>query len=81
MQQVYDIMVAEGVGRNGATDSAWARKMDRMTPAQKEDYVKQNWHKSARARAHMLALSGIDPATMTSAVSEEVIDYVPGNNK
>ena len=73
----------------------WERQMKKLdTPQKKEDYVKQNWHKSAKASQIMLTLSGIDPATMTSEVSsdeddvvdydpngggdDEVIDYVPG---
>lgn len=60
------------------------------TEREKEDFVKQNWTKSPRARQRMLFLSTIDPATMTSDVSEEevidynpeeeeeIIDYVPG---
>ena len=94
MQQVFDVMVAEGIERGNLSDNRWKSKTTKMTPSQKEDYVKQNWHKSAKASQIMLTLSGIDPATMTSEVSsdeddvveyspngggdDEVIDYVPG---
>lgn len=52
------------------------KKLD--TPQKKEDYVKQNWHKSPKASAIMLSLSKLDPATMTSELNDEVVDYVPG---
>ena len=51
------------------------KKLD--TPQKKEDYVKQNWHKSPKASAIMLSLSKLDPATMTSELNDEVVDYVP----
>lgn len=72
MQSVFDAMVAEGVGRDDKiADSTWQRRTAKMTPSQKEDYVKQHWHKSPKASQIMLTLSGIDPATMTSEVSDE----------
>lgn len=88
MQQVYDAMLADGVGKGDLTDTRYRRKMDGMSASEKDDFVKQNWHKSQRASQIMLALSKIDPASMTSEVNdevedytpnEEVIDYVPGN--
>jgi len=53
------------------------KKLD--TPQKKEDYVKQNWHKSPKASQIMLTLSSIDPANMTSEVNDDVEDYVPNN--
>ena len=64
MQQVYDAMVADGVGKN-------RRK---MTAREKDDFVKQNWHKSPKASAIMLSLSKLDPATMTSELNDDVED-------
>ena len=74
MPQVYDAMLQD---LDPTEATRLRRKLD--TSQKIENYVKQNWHKSSRARAIMLALSGIDPATMTSEVSDDdVIDYVPG---
>ena len=95
MQQVYDAMLQDLAPTDEAERKRWERQMKKLdTPQKKEDYVKQNWHKSAKASQIMLTLSGIDPATMTSEVSsdeddvvdydpngggdDEVIDYVPG---
>lgn len=88
MQQVYDAMVADLTPTDEAQRRKFERDMRKLdTPQKKEDYVKQNWHKSPKASQVMLALSKIDPATMTSELndevedytpSEEIIDYVPG---
>ena len=89
MQQVFDVMMDEGIGRpEDVSEVRYKKKLSQMTQSEKEDYVKQNWHKSPTASQIMLALSQIDPTTMTSelndevvnyAPEEEVIDYVPGN--
>lgn len=71
MQQVFDVMVAEGIERGNLSDNRWKSKTTKMTPSQKEDYVKQNWHKSPKASQIMLTLSSIDPATMTSELSDD----------
>lgn len=96
MQQVYDAMLTDLAPTDEAERKRWERQMKKYdTPQKKEDYVKQNWHKSPKASQIMLTLSTIDPATMTSELSDdgvedytpggggndEVIDYVPGNNK
>ena len=95
MQQVYDAMLQDLAPTDENERKKWDRQMKKLdTPQKKEDYVKQNWHKSAKASQIMLTLSGIDPATMTSEVSsdeddvvdydpngggdDDVIDYVPG---
>ena len=85
MQQVFDVMVNEGIERGDLSDSRWKRKVGAMTPSEKEDYVKQNWHKSQSASQLMLALSKIDPATMTSEIDDngqddEVEDYAPNGS-
>lgn len=61
MQQVYDAIIADGVA-----SPSKLQEVEGMTPAQKEDFVKANWTKSQRAQAIMMALSKIDPATMTN---------------
>jgi len=63
MQQVYDAMLEEFEQRrkNGeALPLASAHMQD--TQQKKEDFVKQNWHKSAAAKQLMKTLSNIDPA-------------------
>lgn len=71
MQQVYDAMLQDLVPADEAERKRWERQMKKLdTPQKKEDYVKQNWHKSPRASQIMLTLSGIDPANMTSEVSD-----------
>ena len=79
MQQVYDAMLQDLAPTDEAERKRWERQMKKLdTPQKKEDYVKQNWHKSPRASQIMLILSGIDPATMTSELSDDVEDYTPG---
>lgn len=74
MQQVYDAMLSDLVPANEAERKRWVRQMNKLdTPQKKEDYVKQNWHRSPKASQIMLTLSGIDPATMTSELNDE--DY------
>lgn len=63
MQNVYDAIIADGVAA-----PTRLQEVEGMTPAQKEDFVKANWTKSPRAQAIMMALSKIDPATMTNEV-------------
>lgn len=74
MQQVYDAMLSDLVPANEAERKRWVRQVNKLdTPQKKEDYVKQNWHRSPKASQIMLTLSGIDPATMTSELNDE--DY------
>jgi hypothetical protein len=78
MQQVYDAMLADLSPQDEKEKRAFDRQMKKLdTPQKKEDYVKQNWHKSPKASAIMLSLSKLDPATMTSELNDEVVDYVP----
>lgn len=89
MQQVFDVMAEEGIGKpENLSERTYKLKLSKMTQKEKEDYVKQNWHKSPKASQIMLTLSKLDPATMTSELNDEVveydpndevIDYVPGN--
>ncbi|MDO4527598.1 MAG: hypothetical protein Q4C03_02290 [bacterium] len=82
MQQVYDAMLEDLAPTDEAELKRYQRDMKKLdTPAKKEDYVKQNWHKSPKASQIMLTLSGIDPATMTSELYDEVEDYTPSNEE
>lgn len=70
MQQVYDAMLSDLAPADEKEKARWERQMKKYdTPQKKEDFVKQNWHKSPKASAIMLALSKLDPANMTSEVS------------
>lgn len=69
MQQVYDAMIADGI------KPSTVQEVKGMTATQKDDFVKQNWTKSPRATAIMLALSQIDPATLVSQVQDGDEDY------
>lgn len=67
MQQVYDAMLQDLAPADENERNSWERQMKKLdTPQKKEDYVKQNWHKSQKASALMRTLSKIDPAKMTS---------------
>lgn len=81
MQQVYDILIEDLAP--ASTDRSARRTWDREnggphdTSLKKDDFVKRNWHKSQRARELMSVLSTIDPATMTSDISEDIEEYNP----
>lgn len=80
MQQVYDAMLSDFAPTDEVERKRWERQMKKYdTPQKKEDYVKQNWHKSPKASQLMLALSKIDPATMTSELNDEVVEYDPND--
>lgn len=72
MQQVYDAMLADGVED--------ASLKVGPTAAQIENFVKQNWQKSPKAKELMKVLSNIDPAVEYNHIAEdeeEVIEYSP----
>ena len=72
MQQVYDAMLQDLAPVDEAERRMWERQMRNLdTPQKKEDFVKQNWHRSPKASQIMLTLSGIDPATMISTLSDD----------
>lgn len=75
MQQVFDAMIADGVEKGDLSDTRYKTKINKMSARDKDDFVKQNWHKSPKASAIMLSLSKLDPATMTSEVSKEDDDF------
>ena len=66
MQGIYDTLVADGIMPDEiqTVDGNFSAR-------DKEDFVKQNWYKSDKAKAQMLALSKLDPANMTSKVSDD----------
>ena len=79
MQQVYNAMLEDLAPTDETQRRRWEREIRRLdTPQKKEDYVKQNWHKSPKASQIMLTLSGIDPATMRSELNDDVEEYTPG---
>lgn len=78
MQQVFDAMTTDGVEKGDLSDTRYKNKINKMSARDKDDFVKQNWHKSPKASAIMLSLSKLDPAAMTSELNDEVVDYVPG---
>jgi len=70
MEQVYDAIINEFEARKKNGEKDLPRGLSRKATAQqKDDFVKQHWHKSSAAKQLMGALSRIDPATMTSATS------------
>ena len=79
MQQVYDVLYADMVDAYNKDKKNNPRVPRHKTQREKEDFVKQNWHKSPKASQIMLTLSSIDPANMTSEVNDDVEDYVPNN--
>lgn len=66
MQQVYDAIIADG-----AAKPPKIQEINGMSATQKEDFVKENWTKSPSAKTIMLALSKLDPATMTNTTADE----------
>lgn len=84
MPQVFDVLKEEITAARKSGEITVPRIPLNATPSQIEQIVKQNWHKYPRATALMLALSKIDPATMTSTVSDagdDIVDYVPGGEE
>lgn len=65
MQGVYDTLVADGITPDAI------QLAEGMSSKDKEDFVKQNWYKSDKAKAQMFTLSKLDPATMTSDVGND----------
>ena len=65
MQGIYDTLVADGITPDAI------KLAQGMSASDKEDFVKQSWYKSDKAKAQMLALSKLDPANMTSEVSDD----------
>ena len=66
-------------------DNLLLRKISRGAATNNEidNFINQNWYKSDKAKTIMLALSQLDPATMTSEINGEdsnIIDYTPGGN-
>lgn len=71
MQQVYDVMLADLAPKDEKERKTWHRQMKKLDTAQKkEDFVKQNWHKSQRARDLMMSLSKYDPGATQNRVDD-----------
>ena len=84
MQQVFNSLIDEGIGRSEhTTPERYKKRMSEMSNSQKEDFVKQNWNKSAKAKELMLSYSKNNPSTMTSKINdeEEIEIYTPNNNE
>lgn len=72
MQTIYNALVEDGITPD-------AIKLTKgMSASDKEDFVKQNWHRSDKARKLMLEFSKYNPATMTSELNDDVEEYTPG---
>lgn len=83
MQQVFNYLIDEGIGRSEyTTPEMYKKRMSELSNSQKEDFVKQNWNKSAKAKELMLSYSKNNPSTMTSKISdeEEIEIYTPNSN-
>lgn len=77
MQQVYDALVDDKIGKGSFSDTLYNLQMGRKSNREKDDFVKQNWHKSEKAKQIMKQLSELDPATMDSNTDEGVEDWNP----
>ncbi len=66
MPSIYDALIADGIVPKNPD-----ALLDDVSASFKDTFVKENWHKSEKVRSMMLALSKLDPATMTSEVNDE----------
>lgn len=83
MQQVFNTLIDDGIGRSEhTTPERYKKRMSELSNSQKEDFVKQNWNKSAKAKELMLSYSKNNPSIMTSKISdeEEIEIYTPNSN-
>lgn len=72
MQQVFNAIKEDLTPADSTEQKRWTQKMRNLNTVQKQDnFVKENWHKSKKAKEIMLTLSGINPATMTSELNDE----------
>ena len=84
MQGVYDVLAEDMREAHQKDKQNNPRVPNHKSAEEKEDFVKQNWHKSPRAIQHMRVLSGIDPAEIASKSyevyyeDEDVEEYTPG---
>ncbi len=77
MQRVYDALVQDKIDQGTSPDIAYRLKMGKKTSQEKDDFVKQHWYKSEKAKQIMKELSELDPATMDSNTDEGVVDWSP----
>lgn len=80
MQQVYDVLRADMEAAYKRDKANNPRVPRHNSASEKEDFVKQNWHKSPKASQIMLTLSSIDPATMTSELNNNGLGWGNSNN-
>lgn len=84
MQGVYDVLAEDMREAHQKDKQNNPRVPNHKSAQEKEDFVKQNWHKSPRAIEYMRVLSGIDPAEIASKSyevyyeDEDVEEYTPG---
>jgi hypothetical protein len=88
MQSVYDALLEDLAAESNEGRDKYIKRIQLTltTPEAKEDFVKQNWYKSQKAKSIMSALSRLDPATMESDVileydpDDDIVDYDPNND-
>lgn len=82
MQQVFDILVEEGIGRGKeTTDYIYNNMIAKMKAKDRDNFVKQNWSKSEKAKKLMLKLSELDPDRMDSVIDEDEESLGWGSDK
>ncbi len=79
MPQVYAVLYEDMKAAHEANPNA-PRPLRNMNRAEKEQFVKENWTRSQRARDMMLAYSQIDPAKWYGEVEKEKEADVADNN-
>lgn len=79
MQAVYDAIVEDLAPTNAAEKRRYESRMEDLDTAQKkDDFVKQNWYKSKRAKDLMAKLAQDDPYLNPT---DDVVDYTPGGSE
>lgn len=82
MQQVFDILVEEEIGRGKeTTDYMYNNMIAKMKAKDRDNFVKQNWSKSEKAKKLMLKLSELDPDRMDSVIDEDEESLGWGSDK
>lgn len=75
MQQVYDAIAADFTEMRAKDPNSAPRVPKSSSAANRDDFVKLNWHKSPKASQIMLSLSNLDPATMNSELNDSDDDF------
>lgn len=71
MPRVFETLVSEGVGQGNMSSGVYKHFIDKMTPQEREYFVKQHWYESEAARRQMLNYAKTDVSTMRSGLVEE----------